>query len=134
MEINPDQLMVVQIFGALGTVLATWLLIGKIILPLGKRISALAMAWEKFMEDWSGIESRPGRDRVPGVMERLNEIDGQLKNNGGSSVKDAVDRIEISVNEIYDKTDSIDLRLAEGDQKFDKIEERLNKIEKDLNK
>ncbi len=35
----------------------------------------------------------PGRDPVPGVMERLNRLDGELSNNGGSSVKDAIERM-----------------------------------------
>jgi hypothetical protein len=39
-------------------------------------------------------EASPGRARVPGVMERLNRLDGELSNNGGSSVKDAIERIE----------------------------------------
>ncbi len=34
------------------------------------------------------------RSFVPGVMERLNRLDGELSNNGGSSVKDAIERIE----------------------------------------
>jgi hypothetical protein len=53
------------------------------------------MTWlEKFRRDWEGEEASPGRDRVPGVMERLNRLDGELSNNGGSSVKDAIERIE----------------------------------------
>jgi hypothetical protein len=81
------------------------------------------------MIDWAGDEARAGRDRVPGVMERLNAIDGELKNNGGSSVKDAVDRIEINVNEISDRTGKIDLRLSDGDKRFDQIERRIKKLE-----
>ena len=77
------------------------------------------------MRDWAGEDAKPGRSRVPGVMERLNEIDGALKNNGGTSVKDAVDRIEIRVNEIDD-------RLADGDQKFNDIHTELTRIKKDL--
>ena len=53
------------------------------------------MTWlEKFRRDWEGEEASPGRSRVPGVMERLNRLDGELSNNGGSSVKDAIERIE----------------------------------------
>jgi chaperonin cofactor prefoldin len=65
-------------------------------------------------------------------MERLNAIDGELKNNGGSSVKDAVDRIEIRVDEINDGTDEIKIRLDRGDKKFDKLEERLKGLEDKL--
>ena len=45
------------------------------------------------MRDWSGEEAEPGRDRVPGVMERLNKLDGELSNNGGKSTKDVVDKL-----------------------------------------
>ena len=82
------------------------------------------------MDDWAGEEARPGRDRVPGVMERLNEIDGQLKNNGGSSVKDSVDRIETNVNEISSVQREIKNRLEQGDKRFEKIEKRLTDLEK----
>ena len=55
----------------------------------------LMMSWlEKFRRDWEGEEASPGRDRIPGVMERLNRLDGELSNNGGSSIKDAIERIE----------------------------------------
>jgi len=82
------------------------------------------------MDDWFGIEPRPGRSRTKGVMERLNEIDGELKNNGGSSIKDAVDRIEKDVKELSMDTKGIKKRLEDGDQRFDQIEKRLNNLEK----
>lgn len=107
-----------------GTVLLAILTI-KVIIPLIKRTFTLFNTWESFIRDWAGEEASPGRDRVPGVMERLNEIDGALKNNGGSSVKDAVDRIEIRVNEI-------DQRLNDGDAKFNEIHEELKRIKKDI--
>jgi hypothetical protein len=129
MVIDPNQILFVQIAGALGTILATWLLIIKIIVPTRNKVREAIDKWEDFMSDWAGEESRPGVDRKPGVMERLYEIDGQLKNNGGSSVKDAVDRIEINVNEIKDRTDQIDLRLKDGDKRFDQIEKRLKGLE-----
>jgi DNA repair ATPase RecN len=129
---DPNQIIFVQVAAAIGTVLATWLLIVKIIVPTRNKVKKALEDLDNFLIDWSGSESRPGRDRVPGVMERLNEIDGQLKNNGGESVKDAVDRIEIHVNEIHDKVDQVDKRLEEGDSKFDKIEKRLRGLEDKL--
>jgi hypothetical protein len=129
---DPTQIIFVQVAGAIGTVLATWLLIVKIIVPTRNKVRKALEDLDNFLVDWSGTESRPGRDRVPGVMERLNDIDGELKNNGGSSVKDAVDRIEINVNEIKDRTDQIDLRLKDGDKRFDKIENRLKGLEDKL--
>lgn len=91
-----------------------------IIAPLWKRFKSFTNSWELFMRDWSGEEARPGHDKEPGVMERLNNIDGQFKNNGGGSMKDAVDRIE-------KKLASIDKRLAEGDARFEHIEQELKK-------
>lgn len=91
-------------------------------------IAVLAFKYRKFFKalngfirDWAGTSAEPGRPKVPGVMERLNEIDGALKNNGGTSIKDAVDRIEIRVGEI-------DNRLTEGDLKFDDIHNELKRI------
>lgn len=46
-----------------------------------------------FLDDWSGEPARPGYAGRTGVMTRLS----QLENNGGSSIKDAVDRIEENV-------------------------------------
>jgi DNA repair ATPase RecN len=129
---DPNQILFVQIFSAIGTVLATWLLIVKIIVPTRNKVKAMIDNLENFMIDWSGEESRPGRDRRPGVMERLNEIDGQLKKNGGTSIKDAVDRIEVTVSEIQDRTEQIKDRLEDGDQQFEKIEQRLKGLEEKL--
>lgn len=64
--------------------------------------------WDMFLEDWHGTESRPGRPAVPGIMERLvaqsermdqferdmNLIRHELFPNSGSSMRDAVDRLE----------------------------------------
>ena len=55
---------------------------------------------DKFRRDWEGEEAEPGRDKVPGVMERLNRLDGELSNNGGSSLKDAVQRIEFKLDRL----------------------------------
>lgn len=91
-----------------------------ILTPLWKKFKAFTSSWELFMRDWSGEEARPGHDKEPGVMERLNNLDGQFKNNGGGSMKDAIDRIER-------KLTSIDKRLAEGDVRFEHIEKELKK-------
>ena len=62
--------------------------------PSVKRIRSMMEWLERFRRDWEGEPGGPGRDRVPGVMERLNRLDGELSNNGGTSVKDAIERIE----------------------------------------
>lgn len=101
----------------------------KIIAPFGSRIKQWIQTWESFMQDWSGEEARPGRDRIPGVMERLNDIDGELKRNGGSSIKDSVDRIEKDVRTLSVNTKEIKERLERGDQKFEELDERVQKLE-----
>ena len=65
-----------------------------VIAPSVRKIRSMMEWLEKFRRDWEGEPGGPGRDPVPGVMERLNRLDGELSNNGGSSMKDAIDRIE----------------------------------------
>ena len=124
------EITILEIFGSLGIIATALVAVFKIILPFSKRIKKWIGTWESFMDDWAGEEARPGRDRVPGVMERLNDIDGELKNNGGSSIKDAVDRIEKNVNTLATDSKEIKKRLEEGDKKFNQIEKRLSNLEK----
>lgn len=65
-----------------------------------KKVKIFFTWLDKFRRDWEGEEAEPGRDRVPGVMERLNRLDGELSNNGGSSLKDAVQRIEFKLDKL----------------------------------
>jgi hypothetical protein len=81
-------------FTTIGVVTGALLGVGILLNPLYKKIKRWANWMERFMRDWEGEEEEPGRDRVPGVMERLNNMDGELSNNGGfSTVKDRVDRL-----------------------------------------
>lgn len=93
-----------------------WFALVSFVRPMWKRLNFWVTTWENFMSDWAGEPAREGRDAIPGVMERLNNIDGELKRNGGSSIKDAVDRIE--------------QRLVDGDQKFDELYKKVEKLEK----
>lgn len=61
-----------------------------VVIPVWSEIRELLTWWRKFMRDWDGEPEEAGRARVPGVMERLNGIDGQLHRNGGESLKDKV--------------------------------------------
>ena len=65
-----------------------------VIAPSVRKIRSMMEWLEKFRRDWEGEPGGPGRDAVPGVMERLNRLDGELSNNGGSSMKDSINRIE----------------------------------------
>jgi len=81
------------IAGAIAAVVAV------IAVPI-KKVKIFFTWLDKFRRDWEGEEAEPGRDRVPGVMERLNRLDGELSNNGGSSLKDAVQRIEFKLDKM----------------------------------
>jgi len=134
--LDPSQLFFVQVAGAIVTVLGSWVLIHKVIVPVIRSMKNLFSQVDDFMDDWKGLEARAGREKVPGVMERLNKIDGELSNNGGSSIKDAVHRIEVKIEEIDTRLESGEVNFKEIEkhlQEFDKIEEHLDQIEKDIN-
>lgn len=102
--------------------------------PIIKKVKAMLDTWEDFMSDWRGEPADDGHDRVPGVMERLNELDGEFKRNGGATLKDAVARIEAKLELVDERLDkgnekmeSIDVRLKEGDDRMSRIEQSLDK-------
>ena len=81
-------------FATIGIVAGALISIGVLLSPLYKKLKRFMQWMERFMRDWEGEEASPGRDRVPGVMERLNKMDGELSQNGGyTTVKDRVDRL-----------------------------------------
>lgn len=60
-------------------------------------------------DDWQGIPARPGVPGRPGVMQRLDTIEQQLAAvehelhpNSGSSLRDAVDRVDERTRQIVD--------------------------------
>ena len=63
-------------------VAAVWALLR----PLKRQADRIEMFWS----DWNGTPQRPGHSAVPGVMDRLARIDGELQRNGGNSMKDQV--------------------------------------------
>ena len=63
-------------------VAAVWALLR----PLKRQADRIEIFWS----DWNGVPARPGRSAVPGVMDRLASIDGELQRNGGNSLKDQV--------------------------------------------
>lgn len=80
-------------FTTIGIVAGALISLGILLNPFRKKIKRWIDWMERFMRDWEGEEAEPGRDRVPGVMERLNKLDGELSNNGGSTTKDKVDNL-----------------------------------------
>jgi hypothetical protein len=84
---------VTTFFTTIGIVAGALISLGVLLSPFYKKIKRWAQWMERFMRDWEGEEESPGRDAVPGVMERLNKLDGELSNNGGSTTKDKVDKL-----------------------------------------
>lgn len=85
-----------------GVVVVTGALIGiaQVTKPLRKKVKDVSRWLDEFQRDWFGEEEGLGRDSVPGVMERLNRLDGELSQNGGKSVKDTVNRLDVEVKDL----------------------------------
>jgi hypothetical protein len=102
---------IIAVGGAVGIV---WSLLR----PLARKTRALMDALDLFTTDWFGEKARPGHKAVPGVMDRLQTLENELTHNGGTSMKDALKRVE-------DKINQIDVRLEDGNKRFDEIEKRV---------
>jgi len=74
-----------------------------------KKLNLLFGTWSKFIRDWEGEEAADGRDATPGVMERLNKLDGELTHNGGKSVKDVVVRTEKRQDRLEQKLEEAEI-------------------------
>ena len=110
--------MIITIFATVGIITAALLGLRQLIEPY-KEKADLFMSWfEDFKRDWSGEEESPGRDRTPGVMERLNRLDGELSSNGGKSTKDVV-------NKLYDNQGVLMEAFVEMGERLINIEEHL---------
>lgn len=61
---------------------------------IARRTWGLFQSLDDFFDDWRGVTARPGVDARPGVLARLATIEHEVKTNNGSSLKDAVRRVE----------------------------------------
>ena len=109
-------------FTGLGIVTGALISLGIIFGFFYKKMKYISDWFSKFRRDWDGEEAEPGRDRVPGVMERLNKLDGELSNNGGSTTKDKVDKLYKNHYQVLETQD----KLLEA---FVEMGERLISIE-----
>lgn len=78
--------------------------------PYGQRLM-------RFIDDVAGEPERPGFPARPGLMERVARIEHEVRTNHGTSLKDAVKRIETGQIEHRAENETkfaaIDLKLAE---------------------
>ena len=107
--------------GAAGLIVALY----QVIKPIHHKLSRFFDWVGRFMRDWEGEEAEKGRDRVPGVMERLNKLDGELTNNGGKSTKDVVDKLLANQAKIDKKTDHLLDAFVENSKRMLRIERHL---------
>ncbi|MFC7641426.1 hypothetical protein ACFQX6_10895 [Streptosporangium lutulentum] len=57
---------------------------------------------KNFLDDWQGEAARPGVAARPGFPQRITTIEEQLRPNHGTSLRDAVDRLERGVRRVED--------------------------------
>ena len=111
--------MIITIFATVGIITAALLGLRQLLEPYKEKADSFMSWFEDFKRDWSGEEESPGRDRIPGVMERLNRLDGELSSNGGKSTKDVV-------NKLYDNQGILMEAFVEMGERLISIEESLS--------
>ncbi|MDG4832438.1 hypothetical protein O7627_24465 [Solwaraspora sp. WMMD1047] len=87
---------VVAIGGGVTGIVAAALTVG---VTVGRPLRRLARQNDEFRVDWYGAPARPGRAPIPGVPERLARIEAELQPDHGSSLRDAVNRVEARLSE-----------------------------------
>jgi methyl-accepting chemotaxis protein len=123
---------VVAIVAALGLL---WAKVVRPLLRLGRNVAT-------FAEDWYGSPADPDRgiDERPGVMRQLHEIRHELQANSGSTLKDAVRRVENKVGGVaqrqqatiagieqhFSEAATRDRRLDELTHTVDQLAERVD--------
>ena len=100
--------------------------LGVIFRPTYNKIKEFGEWFDHFRRDWMGEEESPGRDRVPGVMERLNKLDGELSQNGGKSTKDVANKVLYKQERLEEKVDVMLEAFVEMGERLIKIEDSLN--------
>lgn len=91
---------IVEIAAAITAVLTAVLLVKRFVVPVIQRFNQFLDWQDQFRIDWQGEPARAGRDKVPGVMERLNKLDGELSRNGGTSMKDVLEKTQKDVQNL----------------------------------
>jgi hypothetical protein len=99
-DMNWDWLIGVPYVGGALVVLTGVMAFIRKVLPVIRRIG-------HFVDDWFGEPGRLGTAAVPGVLarltaieSRLSRVEGQFKPNSGSTLRDAVDRVEEQVQQL----------------------------------
>lgn len=67
----------------------------------GKAVWSFLHFMGQFKRDWLGEPAQPGRPAVPGMMERMQRIDGQMGGDDEPSLVDMVQSTAIAIDEIH---------------------------------
>lgn len=113
------------IAGAIILIASVLTALGVIFRPGFKKVREFGDWFEDFKRDWSGEDEAPGRDRIPGVMERLNKLDGELSQNSGKSTKDVVNKLLYKQEKVEEKVDIMLEAFVEMGERLIKIEDSL---------
>jgi hypothetical protein len=113
------------ISGAIILVASVFISLGVIFRPGYKRVKEISDWFDHFKRDWIGEEESPGRDRIPGVMERLNKLDGELSQNGGKSTKDVANKVLYKQEKMEEKVDVMLEAFVEMGERLINIEDSL---------
>jgi len=117
---------VTTFFTSLGIVTGALISLGVILRPAYKKFKEFAEWMERFKRDWEGTPEEPGRDAVPGIMERMNRMDGELSQNGGfTTVKDRVDRLYENQARVIETQDKMLEAFVEMGERLINIENCL---------
>jgi len=110
--------------GGLIAVLTAASLLWKVVLakPVGEVMDWVRW-WGKFQSDWEGQPEGADRKRVPGVMERLNILDGEFRRNGGASLRDQVIETRRDIELIAQRVEVMETRVVD-------IQHRLSPAER----
>ena len=117
-------------FTSLGIVTGALISLGVILRPAYKKLKEFTEWMERFKRDWEGTPEEPGRAAIPGIMERMNRMDGELSRNGGfTTVKDRVDRLYDNQQRVIETQDKMLEAFVEMGERLITIENCLTNKE-----
>jgi hypothetical protein len=91
---------ILELVAAATAILTLGFLVKRFVMPAVRRVNQFLDWQDDFRKDWQGEPARAGRDATLGVMERLNQIDGELSRNGGTSMKDVLEKTQKDVQSL----------------------------------
>jgi hypothetical protein len=83
-----------QTWAGVGVILGVIVTAMTLAVMVGRPLRRLARQNDEFRTDWYGAPARAGRSAIPGVPERLSLIEKELRPNSGSTLRDAIGRVE----------------------------------------